>query len=147
MLFFRKKFFSKAEEERIIHAIKEAEHSTSGEVRFYVESKCPDDAYERAVAVFHRMQLHEKNHRNGVLIYMAIKDRKFAIVGDEGIHTKVTDTFWESIREQMIERFKEEKMVEGICEAVKQIGEKLKESFPVDPNDTRKQEHKLNHGK
>ena len=144
---FKTKFFSKTEEERIISAIKDAEHSTSGEIRFYVESKCEGDAYERGVAVFHHLQLHEKNHRNGVLIYLATKDRKFAIVGDEAIHTKVTDNFWEGVRSTMIDMFKEGKIAEGVCEAVKQVGEKLKESFPFDPNDTKKYTDKINHGK
>lgn len=146
-MFFKRKFFSKAEEERIIGAIKEAERSTSGEIRFYVESRCEGDAYEKAVEIFHHMQLHEKNHRNGVLIYIAIKDKKFAIVGDEGIHTKVTDVFWEGVRSSMIELFKQDKLVEGICEAIKQVGEKLKESFPFDPNDTKGYTDKINHGR
>ena len=144
---FRKRFFTQAEEARIIGAIKEAEHTTSGEIRFFVESKCEGDAYERGVAVFHHLQLHEKNHRNGVLIYLATKDRKFAIVGDEAIHTKVTDNFWESVRSTMIDMFKEGKITEGVCEAVKQVGEKLKESFPFDANDTKGYTDKINHGK
>src|ERR1700739_81780 len=114
----------------LVFNITEAERSTSGEIRFYVESKCEGDAYERAVALFHHLQLHEKHHRNGVLIYLATKERKFAIVGDEGIHTKVTDIFWEEVRTNMIEIFKQGNLVKGICEGVKQIGEKLKESFP-----------------
>jgi uncharacterized membrane protein len=146
-MFFKKKFFSKAEEQQIIDAIKIAERSTSGEIRFYVESKCEGDAYERAVALFHHLQLHEKHHRNGVLIYLATKERKFAIVGDEGIHTKVTDTFWEDVRTNMIEIFKQGNLVKGICEGVKQVGEKLKDSFPFDPNNKQGYTDKINHGK
>jgi uncharacterized membrane protein len=146
-MFFKKKFFSKAEEQQIIDAIKTAERSTSGEIRFYVESKCEGDAYERAVALFHHLELHKKNHRNGVLIYLATQERKFAIVGDEGIHTKVTDTFWETVRTNMIEIFKQGNLVKGICEGIKQIGEKLKESFPFDPNNKQGYTDKINHGR
>ncbi len=144
---FKTKHFSKTEEEQIISAIKAAEHSTSGEIRFYVESKCDGDAYERGVAIFHHLQLHEKNHRNGVLIYLAVKDKKFAIVGDEGIHTKVTDVFWEDVRSKMLDIFKTGNLVAGVCEGIKLVGEKMKESFPIDPNNTKGYTDKINHGR
>jgi uncharacterized membrane protein len=147
MLFFKKKFFSAAEEKQIIDAIKLAEHSTSGEIRFYVESKCEGDAYERSVAVFHELKLHEKNHRNGVLIYLAKDHKKFAIIGDEGIHTKVTDIFWENVKDKMAEFFKRGELTQGICEGVRLVGEKLKESFPFDPDNKQGYTDTINHGK
>lgn len=146
-MFFKKKFFSPSEEEKIITTIKEAEHSTSGEIRLYVESKCEEDPMEKAIAIFHHLQLHEKHHRNGVLIYLATKHRKFAIVGDEGIHTKVTDIFWESVRGEMISFFKQGKLADGVCQAIRLVGEKLKESFPVDPGNKEGYSDTINYGR
>jgi uncharacterized membrane protein len=146
-MFGKKKFFSEKEEQEIIGFIKAAEQFTSGEIRFYVESKCEGDALERAIEVFHHLELHKKNHRNGVLIYLAKEHRKFAIVGDEGIHTKVPDNFWEDVKNKMAEFFKQGKLLDGICEGVKLVGEKLKESFPFDPNNNDGYTDIINRGK
>jgi uncharacterized membrane protein len=146
-MFGKKKFFSEKEEQQIIGFIKAAEQFTSGEIRFYVESKCEGDALERAIAVFHHLELHKKSHRNGVLIYLAKEHKKFAIVGDEGIHTKVPDNFWEEVKNKMAEIFKQGNLVDGICEGVKLVGEKLKESFPFDSNNTEGYTDIINHGK
>ncbi|HWY98961.1 MAG TPA: TPM domain-containing protein [Bacteroidia bacterium] len=146
-MFGKKKFFSEKEEQEIIGFIKAAEQFTSGEIRFYVESKCEGDALVRAIEVFHHLELHKKNHRNGVLIYLAKEHRKFAIVGDEGIHTKVPDNFWEDVKNKMAEFFKQGKLLDGICEGVKLVGEKLKESFPFDRNNNDEYTDIINHGK
>lgn len=141
------KVFSTEEEKHIIKAIKDAEHNTSGEIRFFVESECEGDPMERGVEVFHHLRLHEKNHRNGVLIYLATEHRKFAVIGDEGIHAKVPDTFWEDVKNKMIEHFKKGKLAAGVIEGIKLVGEKLKESFPFDADNKDGYSDTINYGK
>jgi uncharacterized membrane protein len=146
-MFGKKKFFSGREEEQIINSIKAAEQYTSGEIRLFVEPTCEGDPIEKAIAVFQHLKLNEKGHRNGVLIYLATEHRKFAIIGDEGIHTKVPDNFWEDIKNKMAEFFKQGKISEGICEGVTLIGEKLKENFPVNQDDKDGYTDKINYSK
>lgn len=140
------KIFSAVEEHRIIQCIKDAEHNTSGEILFYIEAKCEGDPLQRAIEVFHHLRLHEKHHRNGVLIYLATKHRKFAIVGDEGVHSKIPDSFWEDTKNKMLEFFKEGKIADGVCEGVKLVGKKLKEHFPFDAENKTGYSHTINYG-
>lgn len=129
------KFFTKEEKERIVQAIKEAEKETSGEIRLHIESKCKGDPLQRAMKVFAKLKMHKTALRNGVIIYLAIDDRKFAIYGDKGINEKVPENFWEDVKEVMRQHFKENKHVEGLVKGIAMIGEKLKEFFPYQADD------------
>ena len=73
--------------------------------------------------------------RNGVLIYLAIKDKKMAIIGDTGIDQKVPDDFWESVKDTMVTNFKDGEFVKGICTAIKESGIKLSTYFPYQSDD------------
>ena len=139
--FFKKKdFFSEKEKEQIVHAIKEAETQTSGEVRLYVESRCSFiDPVDRAVEIFNSLKMEETDLRNAVLIYVAMKDRQLAIYGDSGIHEKTGDEYWKLAVNQMLHHFNKENYAEGINNVIKEIGETLKEHFPFD-KDTDKNE-------
>lgn len=130
-----KDFFSKEEQERIVNAIKTAENLTSGEIRIHIESNCKEEVLDRASFLFSKMDMHKTELRNGVLIYLAVKDHKFSIIGDAGIHAKVEDNFWESITATTISHFKEGKFSDGICAAIKECGEKLVAHFPVAKDD------------
>ncbi|MGP8216332.1 MAG: TPM domain-containing protein [Bacteroidia bacterium] len=146
-MFRKRRFFSAREEEQIISTIKDVERFTSGEVRLYIESECESDPLERGISVFHHLKLHEKNHRNGVLIYLASEHRKFSIVGDEGIHTKVPDNFWEDVKNKMTLFFKQGKLADGVCEGIKLVGEKLKDAFPFDSTIKDGYSDTINYGK
>ena len=132
--FFKKKeFFSETEKEQIVHAIKEAETQTSGEVRVYVESKCRFmDPVHRAIEVFHSLKMENTEHHNAVLIYVALKDRQLAVYGDSGIHEKTGDEYWQSAVNAMLVHFNKENYADGISHVVKEIGETLKDEFPYD---------------
>ncbi len=130
-----KNFFSKEDKERIIRAIQEAEKETSGEIRLHIESQCKGDALERAVKVFWKLKMHKTQLRNGTLIYLAVKHRKFAIFGDEGIHKKVPENFWDDVKEEMREEFVKGRFTEGIVKGIGRIGQKLKELFPYQSDD------------
>lgn len=130
-----KNFFSAAQKEMIIQAIRDAEKDTSGEIRLHMETSSKGNALDRAVKVFEKLKMHETRLRNGTLIYLAIKDRNFAIFGDEGINEVVPDNFWEDVKGEMQSAFKEEKFAEGISAGILKIGEKLKEFFPYQDDD------------
>jgi uncharacterized membrane protein len=137
-MFFKrhpKKFFSLEEQERILEEIRKAEDRTSGEVRVHLDCCSPKAPLEKAKEVFSRLGMTKTKARNGVLIYLATEDRKFAILGDEGIHRAVPENYWEDVKEKMQKKFREGEICEGVCLGVREIGEKLKAYFPVEKDD------------
>ncbi len=130
-----KKFFNKEQQKKIVEAIKLAEKETSGEIRVHLESKCKGDALERAVKMFAKLKMHKTELHNGVIIYLAVQDKKFAIFGDKGINEVVPDNFWEDVKEIMKEHFIKSEFVEGLTKGIVMIGEKLKEFFPYQQDD------------
>ncbi|WP_017256874.1 TPM domain-containing protein [Pedobacter arcticus] len=127
---------SDKEQDVIKQSIEWAEKATSGEIRVCVESKCDMDAYERAVECFHDLKMEATKLRNGVLVYVALDDKKFAIIGDKGINTLVTDDFWDSTKALMLEKFKIEHIAEGISVGIIEAGKQLKRYFPYSSDDT-----------
>jgi uncharacterized membrane protein len=128
-------FFTKEEQQRIVAAIKEAELNTSGEIRVHIENHCKEEALERAAEVFYDLKMNRTAARNGILFYLAVKDRKFAIIGDEGINKEVEHDFWNDIKDEMISNFKENKFAEGLIAGILKCGDKLKEYFPYQNDD------------
>ncbi|TAE42734.1 MAG: TPM domain-containing protein, partial [Sphingobacteriales bacterium] len=80
-----------SDQEKIKHSIEWAEKNTSGEIRVCIEKKCKTEVLDRAVACFHDLEMHKTKLNNGVLIYVATDDKKFAIIGDRGINALVSD--------------------------------------------------------
>ena len=128
-------FFSKEEQQKIVAAIKEAELNTSGEIRVHIENHCKKEALERAAELFYELKMDHTAARNGILFYLAVKDRKFAIIGDEGINRKVEHDFWNDIKDEMTSRFKEKQFTEGLTSGILKCGEKLKQHFPYQDDD------------
>jgi uncharacterized membrane protein len=139
-LFKKKNFFTAEEQQLIIDAIQNAERMTSGEVRVFVESKCSYmDAIDRAAELFFQLEMQKTDDRNAVLLYVAMKDRQLAVFGDEGIHEKVGNEYWNNAVQKMISNFNRENYAAGISEVVKDIGTALTKNFPFN-NDTDKNE-------
>ena len=128
-------FFTKEEQQNIVAAIKEAELNTSGEIRVHIENHCKEEALERAAELFYDLKMNHTAARNGILFYLAVKDRKFAIIGDEGINKEVEHDFWNDIKDEMISNFKENKFAEGLIAGILKCGDKLKEYFPYQNDD------------
>ncbi|HRX52696.1 MAG TPA: TPM domain-containing protein [Candidatus Krumholzibacteria bacterium] len=134
-------FFTPDEERRILEAIRAAETRTSGEIRLHVERDVPDgppandDAYVRARQVFANLGMHRTAARNGVLVYLAVRARRFAVVGDEALHQRVGDGFWQDVVRGMGGRFGRGEFCEGVCDAIGLIGEKLRAFFPYQADD------------
>jgi uncharacterized membrane protein len=136
----KNEFFTEEEKRRIVEAVRSAERRTSGEVRVFVESRCPYmDAIDRAVQVFYRLQMNKTDDRNAVIIYVALRDHQLAVYGDEGIHARVGQEYWDAEVRQMISSFNRENYAEGIRQCIIDIGEALHTHFPFD-NDTDKNE-------
>jgi uncharacterized membrane protein len=142
-----KKPFNKIEEQLILSAIKAAENNTSGEIRLHIEPRCKtDDTYERAIDLFEELGMTETKDRNGVLIYMAIDDKKFAIIGDEGINDVVPENFWNNTKDLMIEQFKQGKIAQGLVAGINDAGEQLKAFFPYQKDDTNELSDDISYG-
>lgn len=136
----KKEFFSEDEKQQLVEAIQKAEKQTSGEVRIFVESKCRYvDALDRAKEIFVGLKMYETELRNGTLIYVAVKDKQAAVFGDEGIHQKVGTQYWREVVERMLLQFKTQKLSDGICQGIHDLGEALKSHFPYN-SDTDKNE-------
>ena len=135
--FFKKReFFSAADKAQIVEAIRMAEKETSGEIRIYVESKNPFmDAIDRAAQIFFKLKMQETDHRNAVLLYIAMKDHELALFADEGIYQKAGAEYWNAAVKNMITQFTKENISNGIEQCVRQIGETLKEKFPYIPTE------------
>ncbi len=136
---FQKKpvtFFSEEEKLVVSSAIQKAEQRTSGEIRVYIESHCREaDPLTRAKDVFSRLKMEETAARNGVLVYVAMKDKKLAVYGDAGIHEKVGNEFWQSAIDQILQHFNKQNYSEGIAGIVQGIGEALATHFPYVASD------------
>lgn len=141
-----KNFFTDTEQQQIVEAIKQAELNTSGEIRVHIEPTCEGDAYERAQKIFESLGMHATDLQNGVLFYVAYKSKKFAILGDKGIHEKVSQQFWDGTKEMMQTLFKQEQFAKGLCEGIAQAGEKLKAHFPYAADDSNELSNDISFG-
>ena len=128
-------FFTKQEKERIKAAIAEAERNTSGEIRIHMDNHCRGDVMDRAAWWFANLKMHRTELRNGVLFYLCVKDKKFAILGDAGINAVTPDDFWDHIKEKMLARFSEGKFAEGLETGILMAGEALRQHFPYQDGD------------
>lgn len=129
----KKRFFTPEQFRLITDAIRTAEQRTSGEVRVFVENRCSYmDALDRAAEIFFSLKMDKTRDRNGVLIYLAVKDRQLAVFGDEGIHQKVGSEFWTQEVQKMISSFNRDNYAEGIVQVIRDIGEALQSHFPYD---------------
>jgi uncharacterized membrane protein len=140
-------FFSKEEKKQITDAIAQAELNTSGEIRVHIEGHCKIDVLDRAAYVFGKLNMHQTALRNGVLFYLAVYDRRFAILGDVGINSVVPSDFWNSIKETMLRFFKEGKFVEGLSTGILMAGEQLKTKFPHQSDDVNELPDDISFGK
>ena len=128
-------FLTPEDEQGVIDAIKQAEYNTSGEIRVHIEKKAEKAALERAEEVFELLEMHNTELRNGVLIYVSIEDKTFAICGDKGINEAVAPDFWDSTKNIMQAHFKKGEFKQGLIEGIAKAGEQLKAFFPYQKDD------------
>jgi uncharacterized membrane protein len=137
-----RRVFSRADLDAIAAAVKAAETRTAAEIRVHIERRVlhgrgapPGDALARARDVFVALKMHETALRGGVLIYVAVDDRKLAIVGDEGIHVRVEEGYWDAVRDRMVTRLRDGAARDAIVQAVGDVGAVLAREFPRRPDD------------
>lgn len=140
-------FFTAEQKQQITQAVKEAEHNTSGEIRVHIESDCNEDVLDRAAFIFAKLDMHKTKLRNGVLFYLSINDRKFAILGDAGINAVTPDNFWDEIKEKVISEFKKSEYALGLSTGIKMAGDALKKNFPFQKNDINELSDEISFGK
>ena len=128
-------YFNKDRQRHIVDAIRAAELGTSGEIRVHIDNKCGGEVLDRAVDVFHQLKMEQTRQRNGVLLYVAMKSHKVAIIGDEGVNAVVPDDFWNDAKDNLVRMFSQGLFVEGISDAVAAVGEILKQHFPYTDDD------------
>ena len=124
-------FLDKLDHDRIVGAIKAAEAKTSGQIRVYVQrGELDGDALDYAQKQFQKLGMQETKERNGVLIFVAPRARKFAVIGDEGVHRECGDEFWRRLVERMRVHFLNEEFTDALFEAIQETGELLARHFP-----------------
>ena len=129
-------FLSKEDEQEIVQAIIEAEQNTSGEIRVHLEEHTEKSPLDRAQEVFFELKMDETQDRNGVLFYICVSDKKFAILGDKGINEAVESDFWDCTKDTVLANFKEGNFKKGLVEGILRAGERLKKYFPFQSDDT-----------
>lgn len=129
-------FLTAEEEQAVIDAIRDAEATTSGEIRVHLEKHSDIQALERSKELFHLLKMDNTKEENGVLIYVAVDDHQLAIIGDRGLNSQVPFDFWETTKDKMISQFGKGQFQEGLIAGVQCAGEKLAQFFPWQHGDT-----------
>ncbi len=139
-------FLSKEDEQEIVQAIVSAEKNTSGEIRVHIEEHTEKSPLDRAQEVFFELHMNETKDRNGVLFYVGISDKKFAIIGDEGIDKVVESDFWDCTKDIVIANFKGGNYKKGLVEGILRAGERLKKYFPYQSDDQNELSNEISKG-
>lgn len=139
-------FLTASEEQEIVDAILKAEKNTSGEIRVHIEAHSKIDHYKRAQEVFHLLKMDNTKHDNGVLIYVAVKDRKFVICGDKGIDKVVPKDFWQSTKDSIQHHFKKGAFKDGLVAGILQAGAELNNHFPWQADNTNELSNEISKG-
>ena len=139
-------FLTAEEEQAIVSAIKNAEKNTSGEIRVHIEKTTDKPPMERALEVFYFLKMDATELKNGVLFYVAVKSKKFAILGDEGINKLVPANFWDTEKYILAAHFSKEEYAIGLQQAITKVGEKLKAFFPYQSDDTNELSDEISKG-
>jgi uncharacterized membrane protein len=130
-----KNFFTPEQQADILKAVQQAELNTSGEIRVHIENECDGDVLNRSVYLFKKLGMANTEQHNGVLFYLAVEHRKFAVLGDAGIDAVVPENFWDDVKIIMLNNFKEGRFTEGLTKAIELAGELLKKHFPYQKDD------------
>lgn len=139
-------FLTLAEEQEVVVAIGKAEKNTSGEIRVHIEKETSIPAIDRAVEVFQSLAMENTQERNGVIIYVAVKSKTFAIYGDKGINEKVSDDFWDCTKNIMAKHFQNGNFKQGLIEGILNAGGQLQKHFPYQENDTDELSNEISKG-
>ncbi len=141
-----KSFLDQLEHERIASAIAVAEGRTSGEIRVFIQHGPVREAMAEAKVQFKKLGVAATRERNGVLIFVAPRSQKFAVLGDEGIHQRCGEEFWRGLVEMMREEFRSAHFTEALVQGISRAGELLAEHFPRQADDRNELPDKIEEG-
>ena len=142
-------FLLPEEQQQILAAIRTAEAACSAEIRLCIEKSLPllnGDPYKRARTLFAQLGMHKTQAHNGVLFYLATRNRKFAVLGDEDLHRRVGDGFWQAVIRSMEAEFGQDRFAEGLCTGITQVGTRLAEYYPHQAGDTNELDDRISFG-
>jgi uncharacterized membrane protein len=139
-------FLTKEDEQAIVEAIRMAEKVTSGEIRVHIEKTTSKVPFDRALEVFHELKMDETHLKNGVLIYLAVADKKFVICGDQGINEVVPVDFWDSTKDIMATQFKTGNFKQGLIDGIVKAREQLRHHFPYEEGDMNELSNEISKG-
>ena len=139
-------FLTAEEEAEVVEAIVQAERNTSGEIRVHLEATTKLEPYLRAQEIFRLLKMDNTKEDNGVLIYVAVKDKKFAVCGDKGIHKAVPKNFWDSTKDIMQSHFQKGQFKQGLVAGILKAGLELKTHFPWQHDDTNELSDEISKG-
>jgi uncharacterized membrane protein len=140
-----KEFLNQLRHDDIVAAIRQAEKGTSGEIRVFISHKKVEDPVAAAQSRFEALGMTKTRHRNGVLIFVAPRARKFAVIGDTAVHERCGDSFWRDLAAEMTGHFKKSEFSGGIIHAIRKAGELLAAHFPAQPDDSNELPDKVEH--
>ena len=129
-------FITAIRDAAVVDAIKAVESKTSGEIRVFVSNKGVVDAISEAWEAFRRLKMERTVQRNGLLIFVAPEARKFAIIGDEGIHRHCQDAFWQKLASELADGFKAGDYTAALVRVIEEAGQALAHHFPGRHDDT-----------
>jgi uncharacterized membrane protein len=138
-------FLNQLQHDAIVKAIGEAEAKMRAEIRVFISRKKPEDAVAAAQRVFHHLRMQKSQERNGVLLFVAPRARKFAVIGDSAVQARCGDEFWKEVTREMSGHFRKGEFTEGILHGVRRAGKLLAEHFPRHPGDKAQQPGDIAH--
>ena len=125
-----RRFLGEADLEAVSAAIRAEEAHTAAEIRVHLDARCPGEAMPRAIEVFERLGMHRTAGRHGVLIYVSVEDHKLAVLGDQAVHERVGQAYWEGLVEAVLAHFRDERPRDGLRHAIAEVGAVLRRHFP-----------------
>lgn len=138
-------FLNRLEHDSIVKEIAEVESKMRGEIRVFISRKEPDDAVAAARKMFHHLGMHKGAEKNGVLLFVAPRVRKFAVIGDSAVHERCGDKFWKEVAHEMSGYFGKGEFTEGIIHGVRRAGKLLADHFPRRPGDEKQPFNDIGH--
>ncbi|MBA2622330.1 MAG: TPM domain-containing protein [Chthoniobacterales bacterium] len=130
-----KDFLNRLDHKRISGAIAAAEATTSGEIRVFIQRGEIGEPLITAEKKFQELGMHKTAARNAILVFVAPRVQKFAVVGDEAVHQKCGSEFWEQLVQTMRAHFQREEFTDALVEAIGSAGRLLAEHFPRQGDD------------
>ena len=139
-------FLTLEDEQEVVEAIRKAENATSGEIRVHLEKTTTLAPFDRAMEIFHDLNMDATELKNGVLIYVAVQDKAFIICGDKGINDVVPTDFWDCTKDIMMAHFKVGNFKQGLIDGITRAGEQLQKYFPFQEGDNNELSNEISKG-